>query len=235
MSQINITSHREKLISGIGGAVSIVVTLAAIAVAQAGLALPPLLLASMGATAVLLFAAPHGPLSQPWNVIGGHVLSAVVAVAVHALVPHPVLGGALAVGLSITAMHYLGCLHPPGAATALMPFVGGPAVAAYGAWFPLFPSGFGAVLMVLVAIAYNWPFAWRRYPATRAPAPRRPAYPDISHADLVTALAEIDSFIDVSEEDLLRIYERATGRSRAERPEVRFSRPPPTPDLPRGP
>lgn len=229
----DVTSHREKLVSGLGGLVSILATLGLTGLVQSSLDVAPLLLASMGATAVLLFATPHGPLSQPWNVVGGHILSAIVAVCVHLAFTHPVTGGALAVGLSIAAMHYLGCLHPPGAATALMPFVGGPAVAAYGLWFPLFPVGAGAAAMVLVAIAFNAPFAWRRYPAFLAPKPKHPAYPDISHADLVAALAEIDSFIDVSEDDLLRIYERATGRSRAERPDVRFA--PPARDLPKGP
>ncbi|MBK8457803.1 MAG: HPP family protein [Phyllobacteriaceae bacterium] len=229
-----VTSHREKLVSGLGGFVSILAAFGLTAFVEAELAISALLLASMGATAVLLFAAPHGPLSQPWNVLGGHVLSATVAVAVHALLPHSVFGGALAVGLSIAAMHYAGCLHPPGAATALMPFVGGPAVAAYGWWFPLFPAGFGAALMVLFAMAYNWPFSWRRYPARFAPAPKRTAYPDISHADLVAALSQIDSFIDVGEDDLLRIYELSTGRSRADRPDVRFGAPK-TPDLPKAP
>jgi CBS-domain-containing membrane protein len=71
--------------------------------------------------------------------------------------------------------------------------------------------------MVLVAIAYNWPFAWRRYPAAFAPKAGRTGsdYPDIAHADLVNALAHIDSFIDISEQDLLRIYELATRRAQA--------------------
>lgn len=217
MNILNMTSHREKLVSGLGGFISILVALGLTEAIETGLAGSALLLASMGATAVLLFATPHSALSQPWNVVGGHVVSAMVAVAVHAVVPQPVVGGALAVGLAITAMHYLSCLHPPGAATALMPFVGGPAVAAYGLWFPLFPTGVGAALMVLVAIAYNWPFAWRRYPAAFAPEAEQPAseYPDITHADLVNALAHIDSFIDISEQDLLRIYELATRRAQA--------------------
>jgi len=216
MNILNMTSHREKLVSGLGGFISILVALGLTETIETGLAGSALLLASMGATAVLLFATPHSALSQPWNVIGGHVVSAIVAVAVHAVVPQPVVGGALAVGLAITAMHYLSCLHPPGAATALMPFVGGPAVAAYGLWFPLFPTGVGAALMVLVAIAYNWPFAWRRYPAAFAPKAGRTGseYPDIAHADLVNALAHIDTFIDISEQDLLRIYELATRRAR---------------------
>lgn len=229
MKSINATSHREKFVSGLGGFISILVALGLTAFVEVELAVSALLLASMGATAVLLFAAPHGPLSQPWNVIGGHVLSAIVAVIVHAAIPHPLIGGALVVGSAIVAMHYAGCLHPPGAATALAPFVGGPAVAAYGWWFPLFPVGFGAALMVLIAIAYNWPFAWRRYPASLAPAPKSPTYPDISHADLVAALAEIDSFIDVSEEDLLRIYELATGRTRPDKLDADAATPPSDP------
>lgn len=223
----NMTSHREKLVSGLGGFISILIALGLTETIEIGLGASALLLASMGATAVLLFATPHSPLSQPWNVIGGHVVSAIVAVAVHAVVPQTVLGGALAVGLAIATMHYLSCLHPPGAATALMPFVGGSAVAAYGLWFPLFPAGAGAIVMVLVAIAYNWPFAWRRYPAAFAPKAKHPGpdYPDITHADLVNALAHIDTFIDINEQDLLRIYELATRRAH---PSGADAQPPPS-------
>ena len=67
--------------------------------------------------------------------------------------------------------------------------------------------------MVLVAILFNYPLLHRRYPEALA-ARSTPAthYPDISHADLVAALSQIDGFVDASEEDLLRIYELATQR-----------------------
>lgn len=217
-SGLNKPSHKEKLISGLGGGISIFITFWLTNFLEQSLHTQLLFVASMGATAVLLFANPHGPLSQPWNVIGGHLISALAGVSVHYVVADPIIAGALAVGLAITAMYYLQCLHPPGGATALVAVMGG--ADSFGFLYILFPIGIGAVLMVLVAAAFNYPFPWRRYPAWLFPAPvepsanidHNPAYPDITHADLVAALSQIDGFIDISEEDLLRIYELATRR-----------------------
>ena len=85
-----------------------------------------LVVASMGASAVLLFAVPHGPLSQPWALIGGHMVSAFIGVSCATLVPDTITAAALAVGLAIGAMHLLRCIHPPGGATALAAVVSGP-------------------------------------------------------------------------------------------------------------
>ena len=66
------------------------------------------------------------------------------------------------------------------------------------------------VLIILVAaIAFNALFSWRRYPAALVRSIAVPAatgYEAISHEDFVYALTQMDSFIDISEEDLLRIY-----------------------------
>ena len=78
------------------------------------------LIGSFGATAVLLYDAIDSPLSQPRNLIGGHVLSALVGCSVHVLLgaSAPWLGCALAVSLSIMLMDLTKTLHPPGGATA---------------------------------------------------------------------------------------------------------------------
>ncbi len=213
---MNTSTHREKIISGLGGFVAISGVFWVTQQFEQGLHARLLLIASMGATAVLLFAAPKSPLSQPWNVIGGHVVSALVGVAVYRLVDNPVLGGGLAVGLAITAMYYLQCLHPPGGATSLIPMISGAVMGDYGFWFVLFPIGLGAALMVAIAVVFNLPFPWRRYPqvlAERMAPPHERAYPDISHADFVAALSEIDTYVDISEQDLVRIYELATRKA----------------------
>lgn len=112
--ELSPVSLTEKLVSGVGGLISILVAL--------GLgewlfpsAAAAALVASMGASAVLLFAVPHGQLSQPWPVIAGHGFSAVIGVGCARWVPSHVLAGALAVGLAIMAMHLFKCIHPPGA------------------------------------------------------------------------------------------------------------------------
>ncbi|MFX8373896.1 HPP family protein, partial [Acinetobacter baumannii] len=80
---------------------------------------------SMGASAVLLYAVPHGALSQPWAVLAGHAVSAVAGVAAARNISDPALAAAVAVGTAILAMHYLRAIHPPGGATALTAVVGG--------------------------------------------------------------------------------------------------------------
>jgi CBS domain-containing membrane protein len=175
--------------------------------------------ASMGASAVLLFAVPHGALSQPWPVLGGHLVSAAVGVACARLIGDPWLAGPLAVGLAIGAMQTLRCIHPPGGATALAAVVGGPAVQALGWGYLVAPVLVNGVTILGIALLFNYPFRWRRYPLALAPAAApAPAAPlperMIAHSDLVYALSQIDSFIDVEEEDLLRIYALALGHGR---------------------
>ena len=129
-----------------------------------------------------------------------------------------VFNGALAVGLAIAVMHYLRCIHPPGGATALSAVVGGASVEVLGYQFVLTPVLLNVLVLFLVAVIFNYPLAWRRYPAGLKPlaeAGSLAAKPPISHEDLVYALSELDSFIDVSEQDLLTIYELATKRAQA--------------------
>ena len=82
--------------------------------------LGPWLVAPMGASAVLIFAAPASPLAQPWAVLGGNTVSALVGTACVLLIPDPAVAGAVAVALAIGLMFQLRCLHPPGGASALL-------------------------------------------------------------------------------------------------------------------
>ena len=215
-------SEREHWVSAAGGLVGI---LAALWVNHFWLSGHGgvLAIASIGASAVLLFAAPHGAMSQPWPVFGGHLLSALVGVTCARWFGHePMLAASLAVALSIVAMYSLRCLHPPGGATALYAVFGGDAVHALGYGYLFSPVLMNVAVLLAVAVAFNYPFAWRRYPQvwwreTEAGKPAAAAEVGsgekcmIPHSDLVYALSQIDTFVDVSEEDLQKIYALALG------------------------
>lgn len=213
--ELNPVSHRERWISAVGGFVGLLAVYFA-SHALGGPPSAPLLIFSIGASTVLVFAVPHGSLSQPWPVFGGHLVAALIGVSCARLVPNAALAAAMAVGLTIVAMHYLRCIHPPGGATALVAVLGGPSVQALGFGFVLAPVLSNVLVLLATGVAFNAFFPWRRYPAflVRRDAAHEPApgYAAISHEDFVFALAQLDSFIDVSEEDLLRIYSLATGR-----------------------
>jgi CBS-domain-containing membrane protein len=216
-------SHLERLVSALGGLVAIFAILVTShwSVGASGAAL---VVASMGASAVLVFAVPHGQLSQPWPLVGGHLVSAFVGVSCAWLIPQEFLAAAVAVGVAIGLMYYLRCIHPPGGATALSAVIGGSAVHELGYAFLVTPVLINVLTILVVGIAFNAPFPWRRYPAAlqrrvarRAAGKADTAALPIAHEDFVYALSQIDSFIDVSEQDLLRIYDVATSKSQEPR------------------
>jgi len=214
--ELSPVSHRERLVSALGGCLGIFAVYW-FSNAVLGGAASPLLVLSMGSTAVMLFAVPHGALSQPWPLLGGHLVSGLIGIACLLYVPDPMLAASLGVGLSIGAMHYLRCIHPPAGATALAAALGGESVRAMGFGFVLAPVMLNVLIILAAAVAFNAIFPWRRYPAVlvrAAAAPAAVGYEAISHEDFVFALSQLDSYIDVSEEDLLRIYSLATGRHR---------------------
>ncbi len=124
-----------------------------------------LLIGSIGASAVLVYGAPRSPLSQPRNLIGGHLVSALIGVACWKLLhPHPWLAAALAVSSAIAVMHALRVLHPPGGATALIAVVGSPDVHALGFFYALMPATLAPLILLAVALLVNNIARTRRYP-----------------------------------------------------------------------
>jgi CBS-domain-containing membrane protein len=206
--------HAEKVISAVGGFIGILLAMW-ISLYYVGAQGAALITASMGASAVLLYAAPHSPLAQPWPLIGGNVISALVGVSCAQLIPNPLLAAPTAVALAIVAMHYLRCLHPPGGGTVLAAVVGGADVHALGYQFVLTPVLLNVSIMLITAIMLNYAFPWRRYPASfkkqpaKEPVQSSRASDKLGHADFEFALNEIGSFVDITEDDLARIYRLA--------------------------
>jgi CBS domain-containing membrane protein len=169
-----------------------------------------LLIAPIGASAVLVFAVPASPLAQPWAVLGGNVISAVVGMMAAALVPVPALAAGVAVGGAIIAMSLARCLHPPGGAVALTVVLGTPLLAAAGPWFPLLPVGLNSLALVLAA------WAWHRISGHSYPHRPPPALVPLFHRDDIDkALAEMHESFDVAPEDLDALLNRAEAHARA--------------------
>ena len=123
-----------------------------------------LVIGAFGATAVLLYAAPLSPFAQPWNVLVGHVASALVGVAVFRLLGANWFSAALAVTLAIATMQLTSSIHPPGGASALIAVLGAPDIHGLGFGYALFPVGAGALLLIAVAYVTNNVAAARRWP-----------------------------------------------------------------------
>lgn len=213
--ELTPTNHTDKLISGVGGFVAIAFMTWLTHWLCGPEALMPVV-ASMGASAVLLFAAPHGQLSQPWPLAMGHILSATSGVICARFIPNPLLAGSAAVGLAITAMYYGRCIHPPGGATALTAVLRASVVGKLGFSYILMPVSLNVLVILSVAVAFNFAFKWRRYPAGLLKP--RPSGHRITREDWSHALREIGTMADITEDELIELYERALRHGRAHRP-----------------
>ena len=175
--------------------------------------LNPWFVAPMGASAVLLFAVPSSPLAQPWAIVGGNLVSALIGVTCATCIPDVALAAGAAVALAIGAMFALRCLHPPSGAVALTAIFGGPAVAALGYRFVLWPVALDSALLLLAALAFNVATR-RRYPhrALAHPHPHltRDEPPSarlgLTSADLDSALKARGELLDVSKDDLEQLF-----------------------------
>jgi CBS-domain-containing membrane protein len=124
-----------------------------------------LIIGSFGASAVLIYGAVKSPLAQPRNLIGGHLLSALIGVACFKLFGTFLwLAAAVAVATAIAAMHATRTLHPPGGATALIAVIGSDNIHSLGFLYILMPTGLGALVMLAVALIINNIPGSRRYP-----------------------------------------------------------------------
>ncbi len=124
-----------------------------------------MIIGSFGASAVLIYGAVRSPLAQPRNLIGGHIISALIGVASYqALGLYPWLAAAVAVATAIAAMHATRTLHPPGGATALIAVIGSGKIHELGYLYAIIPVGAGAASMLIVALLVNNIPKSRSYP-----------------------------------------------------------------------
>ena len=112
-----------------------------------------IILASTGATAILVFGMPHVPASQPWNIVGGHLVSAFVGVTCYKFIPFDILAVSATIPLAMIAMHYLRCMHPPGGATAITAVIGGEAVHHLSYGFLMVPVFVNAIIILSIALS----------------------------------------------------------------------------------
>ncbi|NEU13442.1 HPP family protein [Methylobacterium sp. BTF04] len=173
----------------------------------------PLIIAPMGASAVLLFAVPASPLAQPWSIIGGNTISAFMGVLAAHFIPDPVLAIGVGVSLAIAAMSLARCLHPPGGAAALTALIGGPSVTSAGFLFPLFPVCVNSVILVALGIAFH-KISRRSYPHVAVAMPANPhGTTDLPASirvgftpdDVDAALLALHETLDIDRADLDRL------------------------------
>ena len=174
------------------------------------------LIAPMGASAVLLFAAPASPLAQPWSILVGNGMSALMGVLSASLVPDMAIASALAVMLAIAAMFLTRSLHPPGGAVALTAVIGGEGIRQLGVGYVLLPVLLNSLLLLLLALCYNR-LLGRRYPNSGQAQPNRHQTADPQPSERVaTQAADIDfalekhgELLDISRQDLQALLQEA--------------------------
>ncbi len=177
------------------------------------------LIAPFGASAVLLFAVPNSPLAQPWSVLMGNTVSAVVAVAVVQLVPQGIWSVPLAVALAIMAMMLTRALHPPGGAVAMLAALSPDATLAQGWAFVLLPVAVGSALLIGVALIWHR-ISGRAYPqrqvAATADAPQT-ARIGLGPDDLAAILDRYRQSANLGVADLARLIGAAEEATAAQR------------------
>jgi len=204
----------DRALAAIGAVIGVLCAAMAGFAVQHGFSELPFLIAPMGASAVLVFAVPASPLAQPWAVMGGNLLSALVGLVAAALIGWPPLAVAVAVGAAIAVMSVARCLHPPGGACAVLAALGSPAVAAHGWGAFLGPLALNVIALIAAGYLWNnltghrWP---HRMPAQPVPGPR-----GYDRADLDAVLEEWDEVLDVSPDDLDALF-RAVERRAVQR------------------
>lgn len=196
----------DRIVAGIGALVCLTVTILLCGCLPLAATDLPVVVAPLGASAVLAFAVPASPLAQPWSIIGGNTISALVGVLAYRFVPDEAFEAGMAVGVAILFMSLLRCLHPPGGAAALTAVIGGNSVHAAGYAFALVPVAFNSIVLVTLAMMFHR-LSRHSYPhrAIQTAGPMAQLHKD----DIDAALADMHEAFDIAREDLDQLLDRA--------------------------
>lgn len=124
------------------------------------------LIGSFGASCVLVYGVIQSPLAQPRNLVGGHLVSAIIGVTIQKLLPDLIwVAAPLAVSLSIVFMQITKTLHPPGGATALIAVTGSAEIKNLGYFYVISPVLSGALILLVIALIFNNLTSKRSYPS----------------------------------------------------------------------
>lgn len=200
---------------GAGLGVGLAAALSLLTITSGSIGTLPLLVAPLGASAVLVFAVPASPLAQPWSVVGGNLMSAAIGLIAGHLIGMPAVAASVAVSTAIAAMSLARCLHPPGGACALLYALG---AAGPDHW------GTPHLLVIAINVAGLSATGWLYNNATGHSWPHRPVYvPPVPpgthsariHDALVEVLAEWNEVIDADVDDLDAIFRTVEQRIRS--------------------
>jgi len=174
----------------------------------------PMIVASMGASAIIVFFIPSSPLAQPWPIIGGQLISATVGVACAINIPETATAAATAVGGSVFLMLVFRCLHPPAAATSLTPIMAGAPIMTLGYSFVIVPVAINVFTLLFLAVFINRWVMKLNYPSglpEKKTINQRHSIVEPSHQigfseqDIVLALEKNDVFIDMTHSQLSQL------------------------------
>ena len=197
----------DRLLASVGAIFGIALTILICSAFPYGIKDMPIIVAPLGASAVLAFAVPSSPLAQPWSIVGGNVISTLVGVACFNLIPDVSIAAGVAVGMAILLMSLLRCLHPPGGATALTAVIGSHQIHAASYGLALAPVGINSIALVCLAMIFHR-LTGRSYPHKAAELPKEmPA--GLHLADIDAAIADMHESFDINREDLDALLVRA--------------------------
>lgn len=214
-------SHKGIFIGALGALIAIicVALISRLFLSSLGV---PILVASMGASAVILFAVTSSPMAKPWSVFGGHLVCATIGVICYKILPNIVSACALAVFFSIILMLYLRCLHPPGGATAMAAIIGGNDIHDLGFQFVLTPVALNVTTILVIGLLFQWLIYLqqsRKKPFDQeswwdvAPFSTSTQTSFLSDVDLHVAMQELDQFVDVNTEELSQLFNLAVAHA----------------------